>query len=178
MAGLDSERKPATGNISRRPLINAEEVQSRGHMRVLKGQRQDLDVLDRDEAACAVELECRDVAGFRLNGQANGPGGDSRLADGANERPRHSAAPRPGYDVQIPQLPRTPQAQRCGNDYRRGQASQILTNMSGKYGQPPMTGVVSQPRQRLASYHRLAVVPPVLVKHLGHACQLLRSRFS
>jgi hypothetical protein len=50
--------------------------------------------------------------------------------------------------------------------------------MSDKYGQPPMTGVVSQPRQRLLSYHRLAVVPPVLVKHLGHACQLIRVRFS
>ena len=73
-------------------------------MRPLKGQRQDLDVVDRDEAACAVELERRDVAGFCLNGQSDGPGGGSCLADGANERPRHPAPPRAGYDVQIPEL--------------------------------------------------------------------------
>ena len=53
-----------------------------GHMPVLKGQRQNLDVLDRDEAACAVELERRDVAGLCLNRQADGAGGDSCLADG------------------------------------------------------------------------------------------------
>jgi hypothetical protein len=49
--------------------------------------------------------------------------------------------------------------------------------MSRKDGQPPVTGVVTQPCQRLASHHRLAVVPPVLVKYLGHACQLPCSRF-
>jgi len=73
-----------------------------GRVLALEGQRQDLDVLNRDEAACAVELKCRDIAGFRLNRQPDGPGGGSRLADGVNERPRHPPASGTGYDVQIP----------------------------------------------------------------------------
>jgi hypothetical protein len=47
------------------------------------------------------------LLGSVLNGQSDGPGGGSCLADGANERPRHPAVPRAGYDVQIPELPRT-----------------------------------------------------------------------
>jgi hypothetical protein len=80
-----------------------------GHMSVRRGNARIWDVLDRDEAACAVELERRDVAGFCLNGQSDGPGGGSRLADGANQRPCHPAPPRAGYDVQIPELPRPSQ---------------------------------------------------------------------
>ena len=56
---------------------------------VLKGQRQDLEILDPGKAACAVVPERRDVAGFCLNRQADGPRGGSRLADGANQCPRH-----------------------------------------------------------------------------------------
>ena len=98
-------RQPRTERPSAR--VAQREFSHGSHMPVLKGQRQDLDVLDRGEAACAVELERRDVAGFCLNGQSDGPGGGSCLADGANERPRHPAVPRAGYDVQIPELPRT-----------------------------------------------------------------------
>jgi hypothetical protein len=49
--------------------------------------------------------------------------------------------------------------------------------MSDKDGQPPVPDVVTQPRQCLPSHHRLAIVPPVLVKYLSHARQLLCSRF-
>ena len=94
-----------------------------GYVLVLKGQRQDLGVLDRGEAAGAVQLKRRDVAGFRLHRQPDGPGGGSRLADGADERPRRPPAPRTGDDLQIPQLPRTSQPQGGGNDHGRGQAS-------------------------------------------------------
>jgi hypothetical protein len=153
-------------------------VDHRSYAAALKGQCQGLDVLDRNEATCPVELERRDVAGFCLNRQTDGPGGGSCLADGANQRPRHPAAPRAGYDVQILELPRTPQPQGCGNYHGRGQASQIFPDMSDKDGQPPVTGLLSQPRERLPSRHELAVVPPVLVKYPGHACQLIRGRFS
>ena len=49
--------------------------------------------------------------------------------------------------------------------------------MSGKDGQPPVTDLLSQPRERLPSHHELAVVPPVLIKYPGYACQLIRGRF-
>jgi hypothetical protein len=93
---------------------------------VLEGQRQDLEILDPGKAACAVELERRGVAAFCLNRQADGPRGGSRLADGTNGRPRHPAAPRAGYDVQIPELPRTAQPKGCGKRHGSGQASQVL----------------------------------------------------
>jgi hypothetical protein len=90
---------------------------------VLKGQRQDFEILDLGKAACAVELERRNVAGFCLNGQTDGPSGGSGLADGANERPRYPAAPGAWHDGQIPELPRTAQPQRRGKRHGGGQAS-------------------------------------------------------
>src|SRR5215471_8817697 len=71
----------------------------------LQGQGQGLDVLDRNEVTCPVEPERRYVAWFCLNRQTDGPGGGSCLADGANQRPRHPAAPRAGYDIEITELP-------------------------------------------------------------------------
>ena len=128
------------------PHAAPSKIGHRSYAAALKGQRQDLDVPDRNELTCPVELERGDVARFCLNRQTDGPGGGSCLADGTNERPRHPAAPGAGYDIQIPELPRTPQPQGCGNDHGRGQASQILPGMSDKDGQPPVTGLLSQPR--------------------------------
>src|SRR6266498_3149688 len=72
---------------------------------VVEGQRKDLEIIDRQEAAAVVELQCRGVAGFCLDGQADGPGGGGCGADGAQQGPRDSGPAGGGHDVQVPQLP-------------------------------------------------------------------------
>ena len=82
---------------------------------MLKGERQDFEILDLGKAACAVELERGNVAGFCLNGQTDGPSGGSRLADGAHERPRYPAAPGTWHDVQIAELQEQPSRNDAGS---------------------------------------------------------------
>jgi hypothetical protein len=99
---------------------------------MLKGQHQDLEILDGDEAAAAVEPERCGVAGLCLDGHAQGPGGGSRRADGVQQCPRGSAPPEPRPDVQVPELPGAAQLQGRGHDRGGGQAGQVLADAGGE----------------------------------------------
>jgi len=68
---------------------------------VLDGQREYLEVLDRDEAARAVELKRRGVDRFRLDGQADRARGGGRPANGVQQCARGAAAARAGRDKEV-----------------------------------------------------------------------------
>jgi hypothetical protein len=138
---------------------------------MLEGQREDPEIVDRQEAAAAVELKCRRVSGFCLDGQPDGSGGDGRGADDIQLGPRGSGSPGGGHDVQVTQLPVAAQAQRCGQRHSGGQAGQDPAEVSGEDGQLPVIEVIGQPRQGLAGDGRLAVVLPVLIKDLCKTAQ-------
>ena len=110
-------------------------------------QRQDAQVFDWDEAVGAVELQRGDVSWLGLDGKTDGPGVSSRLMNRAQQRPPDPAAPGTGDNVEIPQLPKAAQPERRGNTHCRRQASQLAPDMGGKDSEPPLTGLLRQPRK-------------------------------